>query len=115
MQDRNTIEEAHICLVKIILRAAEKTIHKTTPETKKKPPVVWWNKERIVGAEYRNYCRDPTNTTKLISFQHRRAIKQSLNSLNSRTPTMKVWDKFRKVKENIFTSLDEIADIFADH
>ena len=54
---------------------------KTFPKTKKRPPIVWWNKdcereERIVRAEYRKHRRDPTNETKLRSFQHRKAIKQ---------------------------------------
>ena len=56
MQDQNTIEEAHSCLVKTILQAAEKTIPKNSPGTKKRPPEAWWNKEcereeRIVRAE----------------------------------------------------------------
>ena len=52
-----------------------------------------------------------------------------MNSLKSRTPTKKVWDKFRKVNGNykprtitplkrggnIITSPDEITDTFADH
>ena len=52
-----------------------------------------------------------------------------MNSLNSRTPIKKVWNKFRKVngnyklriipplerRENIITSPDEITDIFANH
>ena len=145
MRDKNTIEVAHICLVKIILQATEKTIPKTSPETKE-IPVAWWNEEcetgeRIMRAEYRKYRRDPTNTTKLRSFQRRRAIKQRVsrktkkgtwnkfvNSLNSRIPTKKVWDKFRRVNGNyklrtipplkrggnIITSPDEIADTFAD-
>ena len=55
---------------KTILQATEKTIPKTSSETKKRPPVAWWNEEcereeRIVKAEYRKHRRDPTNTTKL--------------------------------------------------
>ena len=54
--DQNAIEKIHSCLVKTILKAAEKTIPKTFSETKKKPPKVGWNKEceregRIVRAE----------------------------------------------------------------
>ena len=35
MRDQNTIKEAHSSLVKTILQAAEKTISKTSPKTKK--------------------------------------------------------------------------------
>ena len=93
-------------------------------------------------AEYRKPHRDPTKTTKLKSFQGRRAIKQRVfrktrkdtgtyfvNSLSSRTPIEKVWDKFRKVngnyksrtippmerRGNIISSPDENADNFAGH
>ena len=45
VQDPKTIEEEHSCLVKTILQAAEKSIPKTSPETKRRPPVVWWNEE----------------------------------------------------------------------
>ena len=52
-----------------------------------------------------------------------------MSSLNTRTPTKKVWDKFRKVngnykprtipplerEGNIITSPEEIADTIADH
>ena len=52
-----------------------------------------------------------------------------MNSINTRTPTKKVWDKFRNVNGNykprtipilerggnIITSPDEIADTFADY
>ena len=92
--------------------------------------------------EYRKHQRDPTNTNKLRSFQRRRAIKQRVfrkarkdtwnkfvNSLSSRTPTKKVWEKFKKVNGNykpriispierggsIITTPDEIADTFAVH
>ena len=95
--------------------------------------------ERIVRAEYRKQQRDPTNRTKLRTFQCRRVNKQRVfrkatwnkfvNSLNSRTPTKKVCEKFRKINGNykprivrpldrggnIITSSDEIADTFADH
>ena len=98
--------------------------------------------KRPVIATYRKYWRDPTNRTKLRTFQHRRAIKQRVfrkarkdtwnkfvNSLNSRTPTKKVWEKFRKVNRNykprtvpplnrwgkIITLPDEIEYTFADH
>ena len=69
VQDENTTEELHSCLVKTILQAAEKTTS-----------VAWWNikcvrEERIMKAEY---WRDQTNTTKLRSFQRRRAIKQRI-------------------------------------
>ena len=84
----------------------------------------------------------PTNINKLRSFQRRRAIKQRtfrkarkdtwnkfVNSLNSRTPTKKVWEKFRKVNGNykprrippiekggsIISTPTEIAETFADH
>ena len=90
-------------------------------------------------AEYRKHHRDLTNTTKLRSFQHWRTIKQSIfrkarkdtwnkfvNSLNSRTPTKKVWGKFRKLSRNykpgttpslerrgnIITCPEEIADYY---
>ena len=90
-------------------------------------------------AEYRKH---PTNRSKLRTFQHKRAIKQRVfrkarkdtwsklvNSLNSRTPTKKVWEQFRKVNRNynprifppldrggnIIISPDKIADTFADH
>ena len=56
---------------------------------------------------------ETTNTTKLRSFQCRRTIKQRVfrkarkdtwnkfvNSLNSKTQTKKVWNKFRKVTGN---------------
>ena len=93
-------------------------------------------------AEYRKHLQRPKNTSKLRSIQCRRAIKQRcfrkakkdtwntfLNSLNSRTPTKKVWDKLRKVNRNykprkipllerggnIITSPDEIADTFVDY
>ena len=76
---QNTIVEAHNCLVKTILQAAEKTISQTFSETKKIPPVAWWNEEcereeRIVRAEFRKHQRDQTNISKLRSFQCRRAI-----------------------------------------
>ena len=89
--------------------------------------------QRIVRAEYRKHHRDQTKTTKLRLFQCRRVIKQSFkesqNSLNPRTPTKKVQDKFRKVNRNykprtipplergetIITSPAEVADTFADH
>ena len=45
VQDQNTIEEAYKCLNKNILQAAEKTIPKTSSETKRIPYVAWWNKE----------------------------------------------------------------------
>ena len=45
VQNQNTIEEAHRCLVKTMLQAAEKTIPKTSSETKRRPTVVWWNEE----------------------------------------------------------------------
>ena len=35
VHDRNTIDEAHSCPVKTILQAAERTIPKASPETKK--------------------------------------------------------------------------------
>ena len=44
-QEQNTIEEAHSCLVKTILQAAEKTISKTSSETKRRLTVTWWNEE----------------------------------------------------------------------
>ena len=92
--------------------------------------------------EYRTHRRDPTNINKLRSFQCRRAIKQRVfrktrkdtwskfvNSLNSRTPTKKVWEKFRKVDGNFkprriptiekggntISTSDEIAETFAAH
>ena len=70
VQDQNTIVEAHSCLVKTILEAAEKTIHKTSPQMKKRPTVAWWNEEcereeKIIIADYRKHHRDPINTTKL--------------------------------------------------
>ena len=73
MQNQNTIEETHSCLVKNILQAAEKIIPKTSPETKKRLLVAWWKKEyeredKIVIAEYRKHCRNLTNTIKLRSF-----------------------------------------------
>ena len=37
VQNQNTIEEAHSCLVKTILQAAQKTIPKTPSETKRRP------------------------------------------------------------------------------
>ena len=37
VQNQNTIEEAHSCLVKTILQATEKTIPKTSSETKRRP------------------------------------------------------------------------------
>ena len=57
------------------------------------------------------------------------ALNKLVNSLNSRSPTKMVWDKFRKVNGNykprtkpplerggnIITSPDEIVNIFADH
>ena len=60
VQDQNTIEEAHSCLVKTILQAAEKSIPKTSSEIKRRPLVAWWNEERereerIVRAEYRKH------------------------------------------------------------
>ena len=45
VQNQNTIKEAHSCLVKTILQAAEKTIPKTSPETKKRLPIAWWDAE----------------------------------------------------------------------
>ena len=74
VQDQNTIDETHSCLVKIVLQATEKNIPKTPPETKKRPTVAWWNKkcereERIVRTECRKHHREPTNTTKLSSLQ----------------------------------------------
>ena len=57
VQNQNTIQEAQSCLVKTILQAAEKTIPKTSSETKRRPTVPWWNEEcereeRIVKTEY---------------------------------------------------------------
>ena len=68
---QSIIEVAYSCLDKTILQTAERTI----PETKKRQPVAWWNKEcerekRKARAKYRN-------TTKLRLFLCRRAIKQS--------------------------------------
>ena len=64
-------------------------------------------------AEYRKSPRDPTNRSKLKTFQSKRAIKLRVfrkvrkdtwnkfaNSLNSGTPTKKIWVKFRKINEN---------------
>ena len=45
VRDQNTIKEAYSYLVKTILQVAEKTNLKKSPETKKRPPVPWWNKE----------------------------------------------------------------------
>ena len=45
VHNQNAIEEAHNCLVKTILQAAEKTILKTSSETKRRPRVAWWNEE----------------------------------------------------------------------
>ena len=99
----DTVEETYGRLVESIIGAAEKSIPKTSIETKRRPPVAWWNEdcereEKIVRAEYRKHRRDPTNINKLRSFQRRRAIKQRtfrkarkdtwnkfVNSLNSRT------------------------------
>ena len=66
VQNKNKIEEAHSCLVKTILQAAEETIPKTSSETKRTPTVVWWyeeceREEKIVRAEYRKHRQDPTN------------------------------------------------------
>ena len=93
-------------------------------------------------AEYRTHRRNPTNTTKLRLFHRRKAIRQKtfrkarkdtwnkfVNSLNSKNPTKKVLDKFKKVNRNykprkipplakgrnIITTPDDIADTFADH
>ena len=60
VQYQSTIEEAHSRLVETILQAAEKSIPKTSSETKRRPYVAWWNKEckkeeRIVRAEYRKH------------------------------------------------------------
>ena len=92
-------------------------------------------------AEYRKHRREPTNRTELRSFQCERAIKlkvfrkarkdtcnKFVRSLNSRTPTKKVWDKFKKVNRNyiprirtpvrrgkkIIVSSGEIADPYAN-
>ena len=105
---KNRIEETHSCLVKTILQAAEKTIPRD--EEKITSSMV---EQKIVRTEYRKYCKDPKNTTKLRSFQHRRAIKKRVfrkakrntpnkfvNSLNFRTPNKVVRDKFRKVNWN---------------
>ena len=45
VENQNTIEEAHICLVKNILQAVEKIIPKSSSETKRRPTVAWWNEE----------------------------------------------------------------------
>ena len=140
--DQNTIEEAYGCLNKTILQEAEKKHPQGIFRSERRPPVTWWNKEcereeRIVRVEYRNHQRDPTNRTKLISFQHRRAIKlrvfiivkKFVNSLNSRTPTKKLWDKFKKLNGNYkpriiqrlkrggntITSPNEIGNTFTDY
>ena len=44
----------------VVLQAAEKSIPKTSSETKRRPPVACWNKEckreeKIVRAEYRKH------------------------------------------------------------
>ena len=39
VQNQNTIKEAHSCLVKTLLQTAEKTIPKTSSETKRRPTV----------------------------------------------------------------------------
>ena len=72
LQNQNTIEESHSCLVKTILQAVERTIPKTSSETKRRS-----TKNVKVRAEYRKNQRDPTNRTQLRIFQCRRAIKQS--------------------------------------
>ena len=113
----------------------------SSSKTKRRPTIAWWNEEcereeRIVRAEYRKHQRNPTNRTKLKSFQCRRAIKHRFfrkntwnKFVNFRTPTKKVKEKSRKVNgnykprivlpldsgENAITSPDEIADTFADH
>ena len=133
-------------LIKIILQGAEKTIPKTSSDAKRRPPVVWWNKEcereeRIVRAEYENI--NETQQTELNQDHYKvgeplnrvfRKVRKNtwnkfINSLNFRTPTKEVWDKFKKViknykpriisplesEGNIITSPEEIADTFADH
>ena len=60
VQIQNTTEEAHSYLIKTILQAAERTIPKTSSETKRRPTVAWLNeecerKERIVRAECRKH------------------------------------------------------------
>ena len=47
-------------LVFTIIGAAEKSIPKTSPETRGRPPVAWWyeeceREEKIVRAEYRKH------------------------------------------------------------
>ena len=69
LQYQNTIKEAYSCLVKTILKAAEKNIPKTFLETKRRLTVVWWNEEcereeRMVRAEYKN--TGETKQTELI-------------------------------------------------
>ena len=55
VQKQHLIKEAHSCLVKTIIQAAEKAISKTTSETKRRPTVKCKREERIVRAEYRKH------------------------------------------------------------
>ena len=45
VQNQNTIKEEHSCLVETILQAVERTVPKTSSETKRRPTVAWWNKK----------------------------------------------------------------------
>ena len=45
VQNQNRIVEAHSCQVKTTQQAAEKTIPKTSLDTKRRPTVAWWNEE----------------------------------------------------------------------
>ena len=60
VRDQDTVEETYGRLVESIIGAAEKSIPKTSIETKRRPPVAWWNEdcereEKIVRAEYRKH------------------------------------------------------------
>ena len=44
VRDQDIVEESYGCLVETIIGVAEKSIPKTSSETKGRPPVAWWKK-----------------------------------------------------------------------
>ncbi len=98
-----------------IIRAAVKSIPRTTTTYHKKRSVPWWNEECSTAIKYKNFClsqfkRHPT-TENLISFKRARAKARQtiitskrnswrayISSINSTTTPTEVWKKVQILK-----------------
>lgn len=121
------IDETTTNFTQNIIKAAEISIKQTIPKNNKRN-TPWWNPECAIAVRenkkaFYKYKRYPTEEN-FINFKRSRAVarriiitskqnswKQYVSTINSSTPTSKVWEKIRKIKgTNTIRNIPTIVD-----